>query len=343
VSRLRRLLGTAVALRRLALAAIVVNVGIVLTGGAVRLTGSGLGCPTWPRCTDDSYVVTREMGVHGVIEFGNRMLGFVVGTVALLGLVSALLQRQRERRAARFAGLVLAGIAVQGGIGGIAVLTGLNPWIVAAHFLVSMGILAAAYGFWRAAGGGPRYAWVAPGAGVWTEERSDEGSRRRETPGPSPAEPAPTGTAPRPVRVLAATTVAVSAVVLVLGTVVTGSGPHSGDADTGRTGFDPQAVSQLHADAVFLLLGLTVGLWAAVRAAGGPGRPVAVLLGVELAQGLVGLVQYVTDVPAALVAVHMAGACAVWLATLGATSIAIERGVGRAHSPAARVLEPARL
>jgi cytochrome c oxidase assembly protein subunit 15 len=280
-----RYLGTPTALRRVAFAAIVANVGIVITGGAVRLTGSGLGCPTWPRCTADSFVATEPMGINGAIEFGNRMLTFAVGLVAVLGVLAVLMQPTRPRRALPLALLVLAGIPAQALIGGLTVLTDLNPWVVGCHFLVSMLIIAAAFGFWRAAGGRHRATgWAAPGA----------------------------------LRGLAAATVVASAAVLVLGTVVTGSGPHAGDSNVRRTGLDPEAVSHLHADAVFLLVGLTIGLWLATRATGGPARAALVLLGVELAQGAIGFVQYFTDLPVLLVGAHMAGACAVWLAALAA-------------------------
>ena len=193
---LRPLLGTPDALRRTAFAAIVANVGIVVTGGAVRLTGSGLGCPTWPRCTAGSYVATGAMGVHGAIEFGNRTLTSVVGAVAVLGVIVAWLQRERIRAALVPSVLVLIGVGIQAGLGGITVHTELNPWTVAAHFLLSMALLAAAYTFWRSTREG-RSAWVAPPA----------------------------------MKALAVCLTAVSGTVLVLGTVVTGSGPHAGDHD----------------------------------------------------------------------------------------------------------------
>jgi len=280
----RAWLGTPSALRGVAYASVVANVVIVITGGAVRLTGSGLGCPTWPGCTDDSYVPTPAMGGHGLIEFGNRMITLVVALVAVAGALAAWYQRPRRPRVTRTAGLVLLGIPAQGVLGGVTVLTGLNPWVVAGHFLVSMAVIAAAYAFWRAA---------------------------------APADAAGP-TVPGPLRALAWLVAGASAAVLVAGTVVTGSGPHAGDEDAGRTGLDPSTVSQLHADLVFLLLGLAVATWFALRAvgAGAAARRAAWLVGIVLAQGLVGLAQYLTHLPALLVALHMAGACAVWLATL---------------------------
>jgi heme a synthase len=294
VSFLRGLIGTPTALCRIALASIVANVGIVITGGAVRLTGSGLGCPTWPRCTEDSYTATPAMGINGAIEFGNRLLTFAVGLVALLGIVSALLQPQRRRRTVVLAAAVFAGIPAQAVVGGITVLTDLNPWVVGCHFLVSMGVIAGTYALWRAAIG-DHPDTTHPHQSTWA--------------------------APAALRTLAALTLAASAAVLVLGVVVTGSGPHAGDADARRTGLDPEAVSQLHADGVFLLVGLSVGLLLAVRAARAPRvavKAATVLLVVELAQGLIGFVQYLTGLPVLLVGAHMAGACAVWLASLAA-------------------------
>ncbi|MEU5914919.1 COX15/CtaA family protein [Micromonospora sp. NPDC047527] len=272
-------------LRRLALASIIANVGIVVTGGAVRLTASGLGCPTWPRCTDTSYVNTAEMGVHGVIEFGNRMLTFAVGLIALATLLAVLAHRPRRPGLLALAVAVFLGIPAQAVLGGITVLTNLNPWVVGLHFLASMAVIAAAYALWRRIGDpdGPTVAVV-----------------------------------PTPLRTLARITTGVSVAVLVIGTWVTGSGPHAGDHGAARNGLDPESISQVHADSVFLLLGLTVALIFAFRAVGAQRatRAAIVLLAVELGQGVIGFVQYFTHVPAILVGAHMLGSCLVLLATL---------------------------
>lgn len=288
------------ALRRTALASVVANVGIVVTGGAVRLTGSGLGCPTWPRCTDDSYAATPAMGISGAIEFGNRMLTFVVGLAAVLGVVAALRHRgyahpTDRRRVVRLAVLVLLGVCAQALLGGLTVRTQLNPDVVGGHFLLSMGLIAAAYGFWRA-----------------TKRRGGTAVR------PAAAPPAAGQPLPRPVRVLAWVLTTTSLAVVVAGTLVTGSGPHAGDAAAARNGLDPELVAQVHADLVFLLASLTVAAWLALRAAGARDAAVraAWLLGIIAAQGLVGAVQYATGLPVLLVGTHLAGACAVWLATL---------------------------
>jgi len=270
-------------LRRLALASIIGNVAIVVTGGAVRLSGSGLGCPTWPRCTDGSLTTTPEMGIHGVIEFGNRMLSGVLSVIAIAALVVAYRHRHRLRSALAPAVIAFVGIPAQGILGGITVLTGLNPWVVGAHFLVSIAIIAAAHELWRRT----------------LPER--------------PAERVPV-----PLRTLARLTTGATALVVVLGTMVTGSGPHSGDVDTGRNGLDPETLSQLHADLVFLLLGLSLALWLALRAVDAPGaaRTAGVLILVELSQGFIGFAQYLTGLPVILVGLHLLGACLVWLAAI---------------------------
>ncbi|MBA3488437.1 MAG: COX15/CtaA family protein, partial [Longispora sp.] len=216
-------------LRRVALASLVANALIVVTGSAVRLTGSGLGCPTWPRCTADSYTTTREMGLHGVIEFGNRTLTGLVGILALAALVLAIFHKRRAFTVP--ATLVLVGIPAQAVLGGITVLTDLNPWVVGCHFLVSMAVIVAAYTLWA------RVSHVSHGI----EE----------------AAPIVTG----PLRALVGVTCVTGAVTIMLGTVVTGSGPHAGDADARRNGLDPESIAQLHTDAVFLFLGLSLALW----------------------------------------------------------------------------------
>ncbi|SHN77411.1 cytochrome c oxidase assembly protein subunit 15 [Geodermatophilus obscurus] len=266
---------------RLALANAVANGAIVVTGGAVRLTGSGLGCPTWPRCTSESFVATPELAGHGVIEFGNRLLTFVLAAVAIATVVAVWRSARRDLRL--LAVLTFLGVPAQALLGGVTVLTGLNPWTVAAHFLVSIVLIALATVLWL---------------------------RSRE---PGVGQPL----LRRPLGLLVTGVAAVTAVVLVLGTLVTGSGPHSGDVDeddvpTGdRMGFDVELVSQLHADAVFLLVGLTVALLVALHATDAPGRvrrAARDLLVVQLAQGVVGYVQYFTDLPIALVLLHMLGA-----------------------------------
>lgn len=256
----------------LAWANLVANVAIVVTGGAVRLTGSGLGCPTWPKCTDESYVAHGELGLHGAIEFGNRMVTFAVGAIAVLAFVAA--WRSGDRRARLLTLLIGLYIPAQAVIGGITVLTDLNPWVVSFHFLSSMVII---------------------GLCVMLLDHLLSGPR---------------DTAGRRTRALTWATFAVGWVVLYLGTVVTGSGPHSGDLDSKRTGLDPQVMSHVHAWAVYLLVALTLLLVVLARRARHRALTTAAtaLLGLELAQGVVGFWQYFTDLPETLVAIHMLGA-----------------------------------
>jgi cytochrome c oxidase assembly protein subunit 15 len=270
-----------VTLRRLALASIVVNVLIVVTGGAVRLTGSGLGCPTWPRCSGTRLVPNDRLGIHGAIEFSNRTLTFVVGVTMLVTLFVA----WRQRRQVGLALLALLGIPAQAVLGGIVVLTDLNPWLVAAHFLLSAAIIAATFLLW------------------W---RADE---REQVSLPSPA------------RILTRLLVLVAACVLAAGTVVTGAGPHAGDLKNGRVRrihFSIEGLAQLHADFVMALIGLTIGVLALAYAlhAAPLRRAATALLAVELVQGVIGYTQYFLHVPALLVGLHMFGACLVWIAAL---------------------------
>jgi cytochrome c oxidase assembly protein subunit 15 len=260
---------------RVALANAIANGIIVVTGGAVRLTGSGLGCPTWPRCTGSSLVPTRELAAHGVVEFTNRMLTFVLTVAAIAVVVVVFRSIRRDLR--KLAVISFLGIPAQALLGGVTVLTGLNPWTVAAHFMLSMVLVGVATTLWL---------------------------RSRE---PGVGQPLLN----RGFGLLVAGVAAAVGAVLVVGTVVTGSGPHSGDPKAGRTGLDPLQISQLHADLVFLLIGLTAALLVALYATDAPGRvrrAVRDLLIVELAQGVVGFVQYFTNLPIALVLVHMAGA-----------------------------------
>lgn len=264
---------------------LVVQVVIVVTGGLVRLTGSGLGCPTWPQCVPGSYtpVVQQPQGVHKYIEFGNRTLTSLVGLAALAALVAVwVVVRRAERRRSLLAvgALPLVGVVVQAVLGGITVLTQLHPATVAAHFLVSAAIVAAStYLLWRV----------------------DEGD------GPGRA------VVPREVIWLGRALAVMTAVVLLLGTVVTGSGPYSGDAEApARFGFDPRAMSWLHSDAVLVWFAVLLALLVAVRLVDAPAavrRAAWIVLGVGLVQGAIGYLQYLTGLPVVAVALHMLGAC----------------------------------
>jgi cytochrome c oxidase assembly protein subunit 15 len=260
-------------LRRLAWATLVANCALVVTGGAVRLTGSGLGCPTWPRCDDDSFTPHGALGVHQLIEFGNRTLTFVLVAIAVATYVAARASGRRDLT--RMSVLLALAVPAQAVLGGVTVLSDLNPWVVSLHLVVSLAIVSLAVLFLH---------------------RLDR-----------PAGDATAGVVPT----LAWTTYGVAWLVLYAGTAVTGSGPHAGDARAPRNGLDPLQLSQLHADLVFLFIGLTAGLWFALRATGGATRPVTVLVAVESIKAAVGLGQYFAGLPVAVVMLHMLGAALV--------------------------------
>ncbi len=295
---------TTVAVRRTALAGVVANTVIVVTGGAVRLTSSGLGCPNWPTCSSGGLVTRPENGAHGLIELGNRLLTYVLLAVVVAVLLTVVKAGRRDLR--RLAILGVLGIPAQAVLGGITVLTGLNPWLVGAHFLLSSVLIAIATLLWLR------------------------------------VEPAPRSLVPSVLRNASRALLGIVAAVLVVGVVVTGSGPHSGDLQTGRNGLDPAAVSQLHADLVFLLVGTTIGLLVAFRATGAvrAARATTVLLGVELAQGLLGFVQYWTGLPGLLVALHLLGSALVLIAAVRVVAAAGLSPRERAAQPPAAQRTP---
>ena len=290
----------------LAVANLVANMGIVLTGGAVRLTGSGLGCPTWPKCTPDSLVNTAEMGIHGVIEFGNRTLTGVLGILAILMVVWLWRLRESHREAFLLAVGILGGVVFQAVLGGITVLTQLNPWIVGGHFVAS-GIMIAI-------------------AAMLCQRVRDE---HRHGPGYALVDGATTpGT-----RLGARVVLAVSAVMVVLGTVVTGTGPHSGDPDAVRHGFDALLVTRLHAIPVYpLVLAAIVTAVLVFRTAGASRAQratILMVLGVIVYQGAVGYWQHFTGLPEGVVVLHLLGS----VLTIGAVVSCWQRQTSRYVTP----------
>lgn len=274
---------------RWAWASLVANTVIILTGGLVRLTASGLGCPTWPRCTDESFVPHRALGLHGLIEFGNRLLTYVLIAIAI-GTVVAVWRWSEGRGLRRLAVVLAVGIPFQGVIGGITVLTDLNPWIVALHLVLSLFLVAGS-------------TWLL------LRVRGDVADD-----------------VPVLARRLVLATYATLWIVVYLGTVVTGSGPHAGDVDAPRNGLDPRLWSHVHAWGVYGLVALTLATVVVLRRVGT--SPLAVraamlLLVAELAQGVIGFVQYFTDLPIALVAVHLVGAAV--LVSVGTRLVVLTR------------------
>ncbi|MCU1532427.1 MAG: cytochrome oxidase assembly [Arthrobacter sp.] len=282
--------------KRLAVLSLVGQTVLVVTGGAVRLTSSGLGCPTWPRCTDGSLVNTPEMGIHGFIEFGNRLLTFALAAVAVLMLVHLWNLRKERRDLFLLALALLASIPAQAVIGGITVLTQLNPWVVGLHFLVSMALVVIATLLVNRAYG-------------------RTGRFRTQTLSALPG-------AARPVMSAVAL---FSAVAVCLGVVVTGAGPHAGDADAPRNNLDWDLFSHIHAVPAYLITaGALFGLFLVLRnRIAGPFRSaVLLLLGVTVLQAVIGFTQYYNGIPALLVAAHMLGAALLMSAATNAADLA---------------------
>lgn len=260
------------------------QMAIVVTGGAVRITGSGLGCPTWPECTPGSYTPVpnqAEGQVHAWIEFGNRLLTFVLLLSALIAFLIAIRVSKHavtKNRIRLLAALQLIGILGQGVLGGITVLTDLHPIPVASHFLLSVFLIAGAISL--------RYEIV--------------GIVRQKADGI--------------VATLMPVLIWLTLFVIVAGTIVTGSGPHAGDENAKRFGFSPRVVSWLHADLVIALVVLTLILWLITRVSQNTviHRYLSIFLLISLSQGLIGYVQYFTGLPEILVAAHLLGATMVW-------------------------------
>lgn len=286
---------------RSAVTALVANMGIVVTGGIVRVSGSGLGCAEWPRCEPGSFTPTAGIvgNWHAAIEFGNRLLTFVVLAAVLWLLWEVRRSRVPQPDLVRLgAWWLVAGVIIQAVIGGITVLTGLQWWTVSLHFLASMVLIAIA-------------------AAVLHALTADARGR-----------PAVVG-----LRHAATAIALVGFVVLLLGTFVTAAGPHGGDVNAPRIGLDIRLLAIAHADGVWLLLGLTVATLLAARHLDEPrlARALTVLLVVSLAQGGVGYLQYWLGIPRELVSLHIVGATLVWLAVARVWVIAHRPGIaGRA-------------
>ncbi|MEY3317614.1 MAG: hypothetical protein RLZZ503_816 [Actinomycetota bacterium] len=248
---------------------------IVVTGGAVRLTGSGLGCPTWPECEPGSLVNVPEQGIHGVIEFGNRLLTFLLLFIALATFITVMRLKRGHRKGLFWTSLGLGlGIIAQAVLGGITVLTGLNSWIVGAHFLVSMVLISIA----------TFLVWYAKG-------------RRRLDPS-------------KFLSLISLIIVPTAIAVITIGVVLTGSGPHAGDADTPRNGLDSEIWSHYHSYPAYLLLFLAVlHSFLRFRLTGlASAKYSLAFVAVISSQALLGLIQTWTGLPEVLVALHMLGA-----------------------------------
>jgi len=275
------------ALRASTTAALLVSIVIVFTGGLVRVTGSGLGCPTWPTCDGVSIAPSAELGIHGVIEFANRLLTAVIIVAVGWVIVAARLQRPRVRAVTRLAWSQFWLVVANAVAGGITVLVQLNPWVVAMHFVLAIALLATTTLTWHRVREDPQLPARLPGgaAGLsWA---------------------------------LTGFTVAL----ILVGTLVSGSGPHSGDsADVPRMQLSWTGAAWVHGILGAAVLVLAAALLAATRDASPRSRLVRrriiAVLAVTAAQGLIGLAQALTGLPEVLVALHLLGSALVWVGVL---------------------------
>jgi cytochrome c oxidase assembly protein subunit 15 len=283
---------SATVVRRWALAGVVVSALIILTGAAVRLSQSGLGCPDWPACTANSVGAAGATGdtlIHRWIEFGNRLVTVAIFVVAIGVFIAACRFRPASRRRRDLIWLAAAqpaAIVVQAALGGLVVVTNLNPALVSVHFLASAALVAATVGLYV---------------------RCQEGTGR------------PTPFVPRTVRLAAIGIVGTVALMMTAGTVVTGTGPLAGAADVPRYHLPLEGVTQLHADIGWLLAGLMVALLLGLRLTAAPPKAVRLgwlLLGLIGLQGVIGYTQYFTHLPAGLVWCHVTGSVSIWITAL---------------------------
>ena len=250
---------------------------IVVTGGGVRLTGSGLGCPTWPECTPGSYrpiVGQAEGHFHSWIEFGNRLLTFALMLAAIIAVVAVLKSGRKDLRALVL--LQFLGILGQGVLGGITVLTKLNPIPVAGHFLLSIALIA---------------------AGTTLYYQHDKKLLKISS-----------------IKIVSRIHIIIATTIIVLGTMVTGTGPHAGDWQAPRFPFKIQTIARIHADAVIIFLILTVAYYFLGKLSEETKRLIRILGFISIAQGALGFVQYYQGVPPLLVGIHQLGSILVWIA-----------------------------
>ncbi|MGO1726374.1 COX15/CtaA family protein [Glutamicibacter ardleyensis] len=263
----------------LAIASLISQVGIIITGGAVRLTKSGLGCSHWPNCVPGSMTPVPEMGVHGLIEFGNRLLTFVLLAIAVAFFIAVWNMRKTHRSIFTLAWVLLAGIPAQGVIGGITVLTDLNPWVVSLHFILSGTLVCLATILVNR-----------------TRRELKQENHQAST---------------KSVGQFATAAWILSMLAVIMGTIVTGTGPHAGDASAPRHLFDPLLVTRMHTAPVYLLIVATIAvLVLAYRADGNSKVRTAAwwMVVVILAQAAIGYTQHFTGLPITLVLLHMLGA-----------------------------------
>lgn len=289
-------------------AAMVMAIVLMVTGGVVRVTASGLGCPEWPKCTEESLTTTAEMGIHGIIEFGNRMLTWVLSAAVGWAIIAARLQKPQDRTITRLAWSQFWMVMLNAVLGGITVWTGLNPYIVAGHFLAATALLTTTVLTWHRV------------------RVADFGA------------PAPVGPT---TRVLGVAVLLSSGLALIVGTLVTGTGPHSGDLNpVHRIPLSWTAITWFHGLLVAMVLVLAVALLLSLRKTDTTARVrILVFLAILALQGAIGIVQSLTDLPAVLVSLHLFGAALVWV---GALRVFLDTPLEKEPYPAAVTADPVR-
>jgi cytochrome c oxidase assembly protein subunit 15 len=258
---------------------LVFQTGIVLTGAIVRLTGSGMGCPTWPECVEGSYAPVQGQieGFNAWIEFGNRLLTFVVGLACVLAILAVLISKRKDLRL-----LVLgqiAGILGQVILGAITVKTHLHPLSVASHFILSIILIAGAQS-------------------LLTKAKIEYKWKKMEK---------------NTLHLLARSHVLLTFAVIVVGTIVTGSGPHAGDVAAPRFDLDIRTMAWLHADLVIALLGLSLAYLISSTTPAATKRLLKFFFLVSLLQGGIGYIQYFLGLPELIVIAHILGSTLVWI------------------------------
>lgn len=253
---------------------------LVVTGGAVRVTGSGLGCPTWPECVPGSYLPVEgqaEGALHAWIEFGNRLLTFALLFAAVATFIAVFRSRRRDLRF--LASTQILGILGQGVLGGITVLTDLNPLAVASHFILSIALIAAA---------------------------TSLHSRRHH---------AQVRTSSTQVRIsrISSLHVSLAFIAITIGTLVTGTGPHAGDIDAPRLDFAITTITRFHSAAVWILMICTVVFYLSPDLRYETKRWLKIFFFLALLQGGFGYLQYFLGVPEGLVVMHLIGSVLVWI------------------------------
>ena len=284
--------------RRITFWTIVALGAIVLTGVSVRLTGSGLGCPDWPNCDDQQFVPTGEYQYHAWIEFGNRLVTGIVSVAVILAVLGSLWRAPKRNDLVWWSLGLVAGVGAQVILGRWVVTSELEPWVVIAHFLLSMVLL------WNA---------------IVLHHRADE--RTDNVPADPPSDQNPPLAGDSRLRAMLWVMSVLAGWVLVNGTLVTGAGPHGGDENAERLSFDIADVARLHSISVIVFCIIVLGIFWMLFRSSAPEealKSMYVLMVVIAMQGFIGYLQYFNDVPELLVGMHVLGAISVWWATLHA-------------------------